>query len=158
MEKYEVPYEEFKAVCLELVESFKMFKPDVIVCVARGGMTAAHIVAKAMNLPVAFVANYDGYMTSMGLYPRTQKTAIVIDDMADQGRTLDKVRDYLTEDFEGIKFYYSAVYRVGTYTNIDLIGRVVVDKWLVMPNEESCKVTVGDKNLFSEGNSQYGTN
>lgn len=157
MTKYEVPYSEFKRLCLDLVPVFQSVNPEIIVCVTRGGLTAAHIIAKAMNLPVAFVASYDGQLQSMGI-KQSHKSAVVVDDMVDQGRTFSRVQSHFELTYPATRFYYAAVYKVGTFEALDFIGEIATDRWLVMPNEESCKVVVGDKNLFSEGKSNYGTN
>jgi hypoxanthine phosphoribosyltransferase len=154
IQPYEVPYTEFKALCLSMSEQAQLFRPDAVLCIARGGMTASHIIAKALNLPIAFIIRY-GHMTQSAGLDLFQRL-LVVDDMVDQGRTFDLVKYYLDKFFPNKEVMYSAVFQVGDY-EVDLVGEVAKDKWLIMPNEESCKVTVGDKNLFSEGSSKYGT-
>lgn len=156
-DKYVVSYEEFKSICLEMVDYVKarMFNFNSVVCISRGGLTASHIIAKALGLPVAHVAFYEpGVVSSIGIFNRDQ-SYLVVDDMVDQGRTVEAVRNYFRNTFPRSSFTFAAVFRVGVYDKMCLVGRTETNKWLVMPNEDPSRVVVGDKGLFSNGTNKY---
>lgn len=157
-EKYEVGYKEFKDICLNMVDYVKarMFLFHGVVCISRGGLTASHIIAKALQLPVGYVAFYEpGKPTSMGI-SRYDKSYLVVDDMVDAGRTMEAVREHFRNAYPASCFLFAAVFNVGSYDRLDIVGRTERDKWLVMPNEDPSKVVVGDKGLFREGTNRYG--
>lgn len=157
-EKYVVRYSEFKAICLNMVEYIKerKFNFHAVVCISRGGLTASHIIAKALQLPVAHVAFYEpGVPSSMGI-SRYDKSYLVVDDMVDAGRTIEAVREHFRKAYPASCFLYAAVFKVGSYHGLDIIGQTETNRWLVMPNEDPSKVVVGDKGLFSCGTNKYG--
>lgn len=158
MNKTELSYADFKIVCMKLAEDIReAHAPDRVVCISRGGLSAAHIIAKVLNVPVAFIAFYKpGVCESLGIENNGSKY-IVVDDMLDQGRTIKLVREYVNKEYPHSNFVYAVVARVGTSRDVDYIGIDVEDEWIVMPNEQAEKVVIGDKNLFSEGSSRYGT-
>lgn len=150
MEKRVVEYSEFKSLCLRIADEAKNSGIEFrsVMCILRGGLTASHIIAKRLLLPVSVVSPVEGLAYYAGWGP-----VLVVDDMCDQGRTFDRVKSLLS--FSGIAFKTAAVFNVGDYP-VDFVGEYESDKWLVMPNEEADKCVVGDKGLFSQGSSRYG--
>ncbi|MDQ7068886.1 MAG: phosphoribosyltransferase family protein [Sulfurimonas sp.] len=112
MKKY-YSYELFVKDTKKLIDRCKLFKPESIVAVARGGMTLAHCVAEGLELrdvqsirtelyddtikreEITLVANCDF---------KDKKRVLVVDDIADSGETLQAVMNYLEKNFQDIEF------------------------------------------------------
>lgn len=92
------------------------FEPDLIVCVARGGLIPAGGIAYALEQKSMLVLNVEFY-TGIGttlLDPRlvdpvpdnhgmTGKKVLIVDDVADSGRTLEFVRGICAQYTEDIR-------------------------------------------------------
>jgi len=105
------PYEEFRKDTRNLLLELKDFSPDVIICIARGGMTLGHAVAEGLNIR-------DVQMVRTELYDSTEKRedisffgecnlqsvskAIILDDIADSGETLMFVYTALKKEFPNV--------------------------------------------------------
>ncbi len=92
------------------------FEPEIIVCVARGGLIPAGAIAYALDLKSLLVLNVEFY-TGVGTTlpdPRLvdpvpahhglrDKRVLIVDDVADSGRTLQFVYDICAEYTDQIK-------------------------------------------------------
>ncbi len=92
------------------------YNPDVIVCIARGGLIPAGAIAYAMDHKSLFVINVEFY-TGVGttlLDPRLVdpvpdraglegKRILIVDDVADSGRTLQFVREICEQYTDEVK-------------------------------------------------------
>ncbi len=101
-------WDEFGAACRDLAGSVwdSGFRPDIIVCVARGGLLPAGSIGYALDIKSLLVLNVEFY-TGIGttlLDPRlvdpvpdnhamTGKRVLIVDDVADSGRTLKFVHE-----------------------------------------------------------------
>ena len=101
-------WDEFGAACRDLAGSLwdSGFRPDIIVCVARGGLLPAGSIGYALDIKSLLVLNVEFY-TGIGttlLDPRlvdpvpdnhgmTGKKVLIVDDVADSGRTLKFVHE-----------------------------------------------------------------
>ena len=101
-------WDEFGAACRDLAGSVwdSGFRPDIIVCVARGGLLPAGSIGYALDIKSLLVLNVEFY-TGIGttlLDPRlvdpvpdnhamTGKGVLIVDDVADSGRTLKFVHE-----------------------------------------------------------------
>ena len=47
--KVELDYQTFKTICLAMAETVRPMGFDEIICVMRGGMSASHIISKALS-------------------------------------------------------------------------------------------------------------
>ena len=50
MEKYYYGYDEFAKDTQKLVDKCRGYEPDVLLAVARGGMTLSHLMAQALDM------------------------------------------------------------------------------------------------------------
>ena len=92
------------------------FFPDIIVCVARGGLIPAGAMAYALNIKSLLVLNVEFY-TGVGTVlpdPRLVdpipahhglrgRRVLIVDDVADSGRTLQFVQDICAEYTDQIR-------------------------------------------------------
>ncbi len=101
-------WDEFGEACRDLAGSVwdSGFRPDIIVCVARGGLLPAGSIGYALDIKSLLVLNVEFY-TGIGttlLDPRlvdpvpdnhgmAGKRVLIVDDVADSGRTLKFVHE-----------------------------------------------------------------
>jgi len=114
---------------------------EAIVCITRGGLVPAAIVARELNvrlIETVCVASYQNYKNEgelkiiKGVSPEVRtkgKTVLIVDDLVDTGKTARVVRDLLPEA------HFATVYakpmgrpRVDTY-----ITEVSQDTWIYFP-------------------------
>ncbi len=63
MEKYYYAYDEFKKDTQILVNKCKDYEPDILLAVARGGLTLSHLMAQALDTRNLYTLNsihYEG--------------------------------------------------------------------------------------------------
>ena len=106
-------YEEFRDDTKQLIAKSRLFKPQSIVAIARGGLTLSHCMAEGLNLREVQSMRtelYDGEtkrqeITLFGECDFTdKKRVLVLDDIADSGETLQAVMNYLQTRYKGIEF------------------------------------------------------
>jgi xanthine phosphoribosyltransferase len=106
-------YENFKNDTNSLITQMKNFEFDVIVGVARGGLTLSHAVAEGLDIR-------DVQTIRTELYDKTEKRdnisifgkcnlesakrVLVLDDIADSGETLKSVMEHLRDNFLDTEF------------------------------------------------------
>ena len=106
-------YENFKNDTNTLIQKVQSFEAEIIVGIARGGLTLAHSMAEGLDLREVQTLRTE-------LYDGTQKrekitvfdtcvlekvqNVLVIDDIADSGETLDAVMKYLARKHPSIVF------------------------------------------------------
>jgi hypoxanthine phosphoribosyltransferase len=86
------------------------FRPDIVLAVARGGLTVAGALAYALGVKNCFAMNVEFYTgiderldvpvmlpPSLDLVDIRGLSVLVADDVADTGRTLELVRDVIAE-------------------------------------------------------------
>lgn len=107
-ERETLTWDEFGEACRDLAGSVwdSGFRPDIIVCVARGGLLPAGSIGYALDIKSLLVLNVEFY-TGIGttlLDPRlvdpvpdnhgmAGKRVLIVDDVADSGRTLKFVHE-----------------------------------------------------------------
>lgn len=105
-------YDNFKIDTNKLLLEIKEFNPEVLVGIARGGLTLSHALAEGLN-----IRNVQTLSTE--LYDRTKKResicisgecefenierVLVIDDIADSGDTLKAIMDLLDANFPEVE-------------------------------------------------------
>lgn len=114
-DKHEVPsWEEIYRLCLEVAEKIKRsgFKPDVLVAISRGGWIPGRILSDLLenpNIATIKVEHYVDIYQTMQKPQITQplpidvtgKKVLLIDDIADSGKSLKLVKEHLLES--GVK-------------------------------------------------------
>jgi len=93
-------YDDFKNDTNQLIKQVQAFEPDLIIGIARGGLTLAHALAEGLNIR-------DVQTIRTELYDETSKReklkifgectlgnakrVLIVDDIADSGETLEAV-------------------------------------------------------------------
>jgi len=106
-------YEDFKKDTRKLLTQVKTFEPEVVVGIARGGLTLSHAVAEGLDIR-------DVQTLRTELYDKTCKRdmlnifgkcnlksvskVLVVDDISDSGETLKAIMEHLTTEFKTTEF------------------------------------------------------
>lgn len=157
MYKTNMDYRELTNRCLDMVEQLTIFNPDEIIAIVRGGMTAAHIIAKEMNLPVGiFIPHRYEFVTSTS----NPQRIVFIEDIIAEGRTFDCTQNFFKLAYPNLKWLFAPVIIDSEYEVND--NRIVVSSdsyrkdWISFPWEDPIKVIVKDRGLFRNNTAQYG--
>jgi uncharacterized protein len=98
------------------------WRPDQIVCLARGGMRVGDVLSRLFNVPLA-IWSTSSYRASAGTqqgdlkiapnytapFPRLEGRVLIADDMVDSGVTLRELVNLVNERERGIKELRTAV-------------------------------------------------
>jgi hypothetical protein len=112
LERETLTWETFGDAALDLARVIAAdgFRPDLILAIARGGMFVAGALGYALsvkNLHLMNVEFYNGVGSTLDMpvmlppvpsaVDFTQKKVLIADDVADTGKTLELVRNYVVE-------------------------------------------------------------
>ena len=106
-------YELFKTDTQILVDKCRDFEPEVLLAVARGGLTLSHFMALAMNIRNLYTLNsihYDGEVKldrfNIFNIPNLSnaKKVLIVDDIVDSGETMIEITKILEEKFPTVEF------------------------------------------------------
>lgn len=155
--KVKLDYETYKNFCLCMAEKIREFKADEIIAVMRGGMSAAHIISKHLNLPCG--AYFPGNLPGLYITKTTSRRLVFVEDLIAKGRTLKELTDFMQTNANQCSWSFAPVLidsRVDlTMPNILTYG-MVTPHWVVMPYEETENVVEGDWGLSRDGSDKYG--
>ena len=113
MQKIYYSYEDFRGDTRKIIQEIESFDAEAIVGVARGGLTLSHTIAEGLNIrDVQTIRTelYDGDskrqdISLFGLCSfKNIKRVLVVDDIADSGKTLEFIMKYLELNFPDIEF------------------------------------------------------
>lgn len=116
---------------------------QLIVAIARGGLTPAQIISDTLSVPVASftIQSYHGQHQEKNLHLRYGLTGdlggkhiLIVDDLADSGRTFVYARAYL-ESFHPGRITTAALYQKPTSTYAPDFSLRHTDAWLIFPHE-----------------------
>lgn len=123
MEKLYYSYEMFKKDSQKLVDKCRDYEPDILLAVARGGLTLAHCMAQAMDMRNLYTLNSVHYEGDMKLdtfnifnIPDVShaKRVLIIDDIVDSGETMEAILKLLNEKFPNVDFKLATLFYKGT--------------------------------------------
>ena len=119
MEKYYYGYDEFVKDTRILIEQCRDYKPDVLLAVARGGMTLSHFIAEALEVRNLYSLNSVHYEDTLKLdtfnifnVPDMSKAkkVLIIDDIVDSGETMEEVFKILHDKFPETQFKLATIF------------------------------------------------
>ncbi len=143
MEYYSVSWQKLHSTTHSLTEKIqkKANKLDLIVGIARGGLTIAHIASDFLNLPVASftISSYKDFkqqqMSDISYHVGGDlkgKHILLIDDVSDTGKTFVRGIKYLTELGAASITTASPYIKPWTHHFPDFYVKSV-DEWIVFP-------------------------
>jgi uncharacterized protein len=120
------------------------FRPDLILAIARGGMFVAGALGYALsvkNLHLMNVEFYNGVGSTLDMpvmlppvpsaVDFSQKKVLIADDVADTGKTLELVRDFIVEQVAEVRS--AVVYeKPGSLVKCDYVWKRT-DRWINFP-------------------------
>lgn len=119
MEKLYYSYDLFKEDTQKLVDSCRDYEPDVLLAVARGGLTLAHLMAQALDMRNLYTLNSVHYEGELKLdtfnvfnIPDVShaKKVLIIDDIVDSGETMEEILKILKEKFPDVEFKLATLF------------------------------------------------
>jgi xanthine phosphoribosyltransferase len=112
-------YEEFKVDVNQLAKEIKPYEPDVILAVARGGMTLGHFLSEALEMRSLYAINSIHYEETRKLdtiqifnIPDLSKAkrVVIVDDIIDSGETMIEIKRVLGQMYPEIDFKVASVF------------------------------------------------
>lgn len=119
MEKVYYSYEMFKNDVNILSSKINDFNPEVVLAVARGGLTLGHFICNTINNRNLFSINSISYNNEIQLSSvevfnipdlSAYKKIVIVDDIVDSGKTLLKVIDILNDKFPNLDIKIASIY------------------------------------------------
>lgn len=117
-------FEEFETDVRVLASKIRAeFVPEVIVAVARGGLTLGHFLAMQLNNRNLFVLNSIHYEDTQKLDElkifnvpdlSSFKKVLIVDDMIDSGETMSKIKALLVDKFPNTNFKIATIFYKNT--------------------------------------------
>ncbi len=119
--KRHIEWLEFGRLCERLAAAIKKgeTKVDLVVGIARGGIPPAMVVADRLRVPIDFinVKSYTGVqqrgrvkIISTLFEDASEKNVLVVDDLVDQGETMETILAFLDEKYHPSKVLTGALF------------------------------------------------
>jgi uncharacterized protein len=134
-------------------------KYDEIVAICRGGLTLGHILSDLLQIPVySFTIQSYSDIQTQGKLTITQelgkaivgKRILLVDDVADSGKTFIRAKEYITslkpKDITTVSLYYKphSIFRPDYYAK-------QTDKWIIFPYESTETIKLITQKMENEG-------
>ena len=119
MEKLHYTYDLFVTDTKTLIEKCTNFQPDIILAVARGGLTLSHFMAQTMNIRNLFSINSIHYNdeTKLDTFEifnipdlSNAKRVLIVDDIVDSGETMVEILKILNNKFPNVEFKIATLF------------------------------------------------
>lgn len=117
---YYYTYEEFQKEIIPFTRKIKEeFNPDVLLAIARGGMTLGHFLAEGMGNRNLFSLNSIHYEDTQKLDTikifnipdlSTYKKILLVDDIIDSGETMIEIKRVLMEKYPHLELKVASVF------------------------------------------------
>lgn len=112
-------YDEFKVDVNLLSKEIKKYEPDVILAVARGGMTLGHFLSEALEMRDLYSINSIHYEETRKLdtidifnipdLSKKQKV-VIVDDIIDSGETMIEIKKVLLNKYPHLDLKVASIY------------------------------------------------
>lgn len=112
-------YEEFKVDVNLLAHDIKPYNPDVILAVARGGMTLGHFLAEALEMRDLYSINSIHYEETKKLDTidifnipdlSRAKKIVIVDDIIDSGETMIEIIKVISAKYPNLDIKVASVF------------------------------------------------
>lgn len=156
-----VTWNEFHSLSLLLAEQIlKSKKPiDEIVAIARGGLSLGLILTDFLQKPISTITiqSYTDIkkqglvqITSKLGKPIRDKNILLVDDIADSGKTFKRAISYLQESHPTSITTASLFYKPHSTFKPDFFAKET-DRWILLPHEVTEWVKTFTEKMMSEG-------
>lgn len=139
VEKYYYGYDEFAKDTQVLVDKCRGYEPEILLSIARGGVTLGHLMAQAMNIRNLYSLNsihYEGELKleSFNIFNIPDmshaKRVLILDDIVDSGETMQEIFKILKEKFPDTEFKLATLFYKPTAVLQPDFTVKVADKWI----------------------------
>jgi len=112
-------YDEFIEGLDNLIEQFEDFRPDIIVAVARGGVTIGHFLAQRLGIRKLFCINsihYDDKNKLEEVYVSNipdlgeENRILIVDDIIDSGESMREILRILQKKYPKNSYKIATIY------------------------------------------------
>lgn len=151
-EKYQVTWGEYEVKLLALALQIHQsgWIPDYILSIGRGGFTVGDALSRLLHKTVGVVmcSSYGGegerfqgqlkISEHVSIIGGLKGRVLLVDDLVDSGKTLDKTRTFILEKFPAIKEMKTAVVFTKPCTTVDpdySVAKVKEGVWIYLPFE-----------------------
>ena len=119
MEKLYYSYDLFKKDAQILVDKCRGFEPEILLAVARGGLTLSHLMAQALDMRNLYTLNSIHYEGELKLETfnifnipdvSSAKKVLIVDDIVDSGETMREILKVLKEKFPNVQFKLATLF------------------------------------------------
>jgi hypoxanthine phosphoribosyltransferase len=137
-------------------------KPDQIVAIARGGLTLGHLLSDLLRIPISIITiqsytdiQKQGELKIIGRLqsPIKGKCILVVDDVADSGKTLVRAKKYLSRFRPSAMVTATLFYKPRSIVKPDHVATTTT-KWILFPYEPTEMILLITKALTKEGKSK----
>lgn len=131
---------------------------DEVVAVMRGGMTAAHYIAKQLRLSCgAYFPSSPNRPCELVLANPNSNYILFVEDLVAQGRTLQQLNEYMQLNLPHVAYDFLPIVVDKSYNDNNYLDiNQKHEDWIVFPYEMEDKVKEGDRGLFRERSDVYG--
>lgn len=159
--KRQLSYDGFRNLCLSIADAARDEGFTEVVATMRGGMSAAHIIAKELRLPVAvwYPGKPNDVITTVNAKPGKY---LFIEDLIAEGRTYAQWR-LLAARLRGAGFtvefapvIIDAKWAEANEKWIPKYYGMIAEDWIVFPYEDFTKMEEGDRGFFRDNTDTYG--
>ena len=119
MHKFYYSYDLFKKDTQILVNLCKSYNADILLAVARGGLTLSHLMGQALDIRNLYTLNsihYEGQkkLDTFNIFNipdlSSAKKVLIIDDIVDSGETMREILKVLKEKFPNVQFKLATLF------------------------------------------------
>lgn len=119
LKKFYYSYELFKEDTQVLFNKCRDFQPEILLAVARGGLTLSHLLSQAMNIRSLYTLNsihYEGEskLDTFNIFNipdlSSAKKVLIIDDIVDSGETMNEILKILKHKFPRVEFRLATLF------------------------------------------------
>jgi len=112
-------YEEFRVDVNLLAHEIKPYKPDVILAIARGGMTLGHFLAEALDMRDLYSINSIHYeetrkLDTIDIFNMPDlseaKKVVLVDDIIDSGETMIEIKKVISHKYPNVELKVASVF------------------------------------------------
>ena len=123
MYKFYYSYDLFKKDTQFLVNLCKSYDADVLLAVARGGLTLSHLMGQALDIRNLYTLNsihYEGQkkLDTFNIFNipdlSNAKKVLIIDDIIDSGETMQEILIILNDKYPNIEFKIATLFYKST--------------------------------------------
>lgn len=155
MKRY-LTYSEFTTILDSIIDKVKDEGYQEIIPVVRGGLTAAHYIAKELRLPCGAFWPDIGGVPFLMVTNRQHKKILFVEDLVAKGRTYYTINKDMTDNHPEFEQEFAPVLVDSSCPHHFKYEGIRSEDQIVFPYEDIDKMNEGDRGLFRERSDSYG--